>query len=507
MLSGASRRSRASRRGQRPSDAGRVVGRRRRPGRADGGVAGGARRAPGHRGRAGRPRSAAWRPASRSPGIRVDHGSHRLHPSTAARPPRRRSAGCWATTCRWRPRNGRIRLADRWVAFPLSARRPRPHAAAVVRRSRAARDAAASRRCGGRAGRHLRRRRPGRARARRCSTRFYGPYARKLWGLEPERADRRAGPPPGQRRGPGRRAAPACCRPASPARRASCTRAGASARSSSGWPRPPPPPGPTSGWAAEVERARPGRRRRDGARLDGSAVRRRRPRLVDGAAARRWPATRSAARRRRCWTPPAASTTGRWCSSTSCSTATACTPFDAHYFPGPRTCALARAVRAEELPRRPRPGRATAPCSAPRCRARRATHCGAEPTTTSAPRSPTASSPGPAGRPTPVAVEVRAAAPRLPRLPARLRAGPVGASTGGSTGRPALVTFGRQGLFAHDNTHHALAMGGRPPTAWAPTARSTRRAGRAARARFRDSRGGGLMDRGCGRAMLGVGGL
>jgi hypothetical protein len=23
---------------------------------------------------------------------------------------------------------------------------------------------------------------------------------------------------------------------------------------------------------------------------------------------------------------------------------------------------------------------------------------------------------------------------------------------------PQLVTFGRQGLFAHDNTHHALAM-------------------------------------------------
>jgi hypothetical protein len=27
------------------------------------------------------------------------------------------------------------------------------------------------------------------------------------------------------------------------------------------------------------------------------------------------------------------------------------------------------------------------------------------------------------------------------------------------TARPRLLMFGRQGLFAHDNTHHALAMG------------------------------------------------
>ena len=27
-----------------------------------------------------------------------------------------------------------------------------------------------------------------------------------------------------------------------------------------------------------------------------------------------------------------------------------------------------------------------------------------------------------------------------------------------ASGLPDLVSFGRQGLFAHDNTHHALAM-------------------------------------------------
>jgi hypothetical protein len=26
------------------------------------------------------------------------------------------------------------------------------------------------------------------------------------------------------------------------------------------------------------------------------------------------------------------------------------------------------------------------------------------------------------------------------------------------SGLPALLSYGRQGLFAHDNTHHALAM-------------------------------------------------
>jgi protoporphyrinogen oxidase len=30
---------------------------------------------------------------------------------------------------------------------------------------------------------------------------------------------------------------------------------------------------------------------------------------------------------------------------------------------------------------------------------------------------------------------------------------------GWSRAQPAVLSFGRQGLFAHDNTHHALAMG------------------------------------------------
>ena len=53
-------------------------------------------------------------------GLRVDHGSHRLHPSTAPAilTALRELLGDDLQT---RPRHGRIRLQDRWVAFPLRA--------------------------------------------------------------------------------------------------------------------------------------------------------------------------------------------------------------------------------------------------------------------------------------------------------------------------------------------------------------------------------------------------
>src|SRR5688500_7271216 len=52
-------------------------------------------------------------------GVRVDHGSHRLHPTTdpAVLAELR---GLLGDDLQWRPRNGRIRLAGRWVRFPLS---------------------------------------------------------------------------------------------------------------------------------------------------------------------------------------------------------------------------------------------------------------------------------------------------------------------------------------------------------------------------------------------------
>jgi protoporphyrinogen oxidase len=119
-------------------------------------------------------------------GQRVDLGSHRLHPSTDPQvlAALRRLLG---DELQWRPRHGRIRLEGRWVRFPLRPadllRSLPPSFAAGV-----ARDAAT---------RSLRRERDDTfaevVRARLGPTmldRFYGPYAEKLWGLP---ADRLAG--------------------------------------------------------------------------------------------------------------------------------------------------------------------------------------------------------------------------------------------------------------------------------------------------------------------------
>jgi protoporphyrinogen oxidase len=116
-------------------------------------------------------------------GVRVDHGSHRLHPSC---PPEilavlRELLGA---DLQCRPRNGRIRLAGRWVAFPpapgnLARHLPPAIAARLVRdtltaplRRRARADTFAEV-----------------VRARLGPTlaeQFYFPYVRKIWGEEPD---------------------------------------------------------------------------------------------------------------------------------------------------------------------------------------------------------------------------------------------------------------------------------------------------------------------------------
>lgn len=118
-------------------------------------------------------------------GIHVDLGSHRLHPAC---PPEILAAlrGLLGEDLLDRPRRGRIRLAGRWIAFPprpvdLALRLPPSFALGM------ARDAAAK---------VLRRpRAPGResfqsvleAGLGPTFTRgFYVPYARKIWGLEPD---------------------------------------------------------------------------------------------------------------------------------------------------------------------------------------------------------------------------------------------------------------------------------------------------------------------------------
>lgn len=116
-------------------------------------------------------------------GVRVDHGSHRLHPST---PPELLAdlQELLRGDLQLRRRNGRVRIADRWVGFPLRAgelasRLPRSLLARV------ARDSAMT---------SLRRpHRDSYADVLRAGLgpalydAFYGPYARKLWGLPGER--------------------------------------------------------------------------------------------------------------------------------------------------------------------------------------------------------------------------------------------------------------------------------------------------------------------------------
>jgi protoporphyrinogen oxidase len=115
-------------------------------------------------------------------GQRVDLGSHRLHPSTDPAV-LGDLQGVLGGSLQWRPRAGRLRLDGRWVRFPLSApdlvrSLPPSFAAAALR------DAAAApwRRTGGDSFADV-------VRAELGPTmleRFYGPYARKLWGVEPE---------------------------------------------------------------------------------------------------------------------------------------------------------------------------------------------------------------------------------------------------------------------------------------------------------------------------------
>ena len=114
-------------------------------------------------------------------GVRVDLGSHRLHPSIDPAILAELDALMGADLQR-RPRNGRIRLEGRWIAFPLRPgdllrRMPASMALAV------ARDMALA---------PLRRPRADTfdevlraALGPAICERFYLPYARKIWGLPP----------------------------------------------------------------------------------------------------------------------------------------------------------------------------------------------------------------------------------------------------------------------------------------------------------------------------------
>lgn len=120
-------------------------------------------------------------------GVRVDHGSHRLHPAT---PPHLLAdlRALLGGDLQQRPRNGRLRIADRFVGFPLKvgelARRLPPELLAGV-----ARDAltAPLRRAPAAGAAYA-----GTLRASLGPTLYealYAPYAVKLWGLPGEEID------------------------------------------------------------------------------------------------------------------------------------------------------------------------------------------------------------------------------------------------------------------------------------------------------------------------------
>lgn len=118
-------------------------------------------------------------------GIRVDHGSHRLHPSVEPRilAELRRLLGSDLQT---RERRGRIRLEGRWVPFPLrplQTLRTLPLGFAVTAAWQGA--TAFARRPAADTFDEVIRSGLGPTMA----DRFYGPYARKLWGLDPRDID------------------------------------------------------------------------------------------------------------------------------------------------------------------------------------------------------------------------------------------------------------------------------------------------------------------------------
>jgi len=121
-------------------------------------------------------------------GIRVDAGSHRLHPAT---PPYLLDAlrGLLGDDLQLRPRNGRLRVYGRWVSFPLRAGELLRALPPVALR-RIARDAACA---PFRAGRGRGAASYGELLSARLGpelySALYGPYAQKLWGLPGDLVD------------------------------------------------------------------------------------------------------------------------------------------------------------------------------------------------------------------------------------------------------------------------------------------------------------------------------
>ena len=410
-------------------------------------------------------------------GLRVDHGSHRLHPATPS-PILAAVRGLLGDDLQTRPRLGRIRLLDRWLAFPLRTgdllRHTPPRFAA-----RAAIDAATGPLRRPRADTFGEVVRAGLGPA--VLAHFYGPYARKLWDADPgdlagELARRRvsASSP--------RDIARRLVRGARPEGRVflyprtgfgaiaealaeAAVKAGADVRLGCGVERLARRSG-GDGWTVGLA---------GGATLDAAQVWSTAPlpalaRTVSPAPPPEALAAAGRLRHRAMILLYLVLDRARW------------TEFDAHYFPGPEVVA-ARVSEPRNYRDDPTQTRdITVLCAEIACwegdelwqaadgdlAARLAAELSA------------AGLPDPA----PVAVESR----RLPRVYPVYRPGfaaDLAALEQWAAGLGGLITFGRQGLFTPDNTHHALAMGWAAAEALGPDGGFDTAAWRAARDGFR----------------------
>ena len=386
-------------------------------------------------------------------GLRVDHGSHRLHPAT---PPPVLAAvrELLGDDLQVRPRHGRIRLLDRWLAFPLRTgdlvrRAPRGFAA------RAALDALAGPLRRPRADTFAEVVRAGLGPA--VLDAFYGPYARKLWGVDAadlagELARRRV----------------SASSPADIARRlvrgtraggrtflyprtgfgaiaealaAAAVVAGADVRlGRGGGVAGLRPRGGGTGWTVRLA---------DGTSLDAAQVWSTTPLtalagMVDPAPPPAAAAAAGRLRHRGLVLLYLVLDRPRW------------TPFDAHYFPGPEVVAARLSEPRNYRDDPGQPADRTVLCAEIACREGdelwRAADAGLA--------ARLVAELGALGLPDATPVEV--ASRRLPRVypvygPGT--AGDLAALEGWAAGLGGLITFGRQGLFTPDNTHHALAMG------------------------------------------------
>ncbi len=386
-------------------------------------------------------------------GVRVDFGSHRLHPST---PPEllEEIRGLLGDDLQVRPRNGRIRLADRWLRFPLQAQElltklptrlaagaARDTLVAPLRRPREDTFAEVVRAGLG----------PTMADA------FYAPYVQKLWGV-----------PPDQLSGELARRRVSADGPVAVAKRLVKARGGGATFLY-----------PRRGFGQISEALA------DAATAAGAEIRVSSPvedlgGLDADLVFSTLPVTALAAMAG----GPTSSLTHRGMALVYLTLdRRPYTPFDAHYFPEPDVAFSRLSEPANYRESADDPPDRTVLCAEVPCTVDDATWSATDADLGDQVADGLARVGLPAARPHRVHVE------RLPRVYPLYRVGfeaELAAVLDWAQGLDRVVVFGRQGLFVPDNTHHALAMGAEAAAAVRPDGSFDRDRWTAALDRFRD---------------------